>query len=51
MKLRCQSLSVAKKGDLWEKTPDHSKQNLACLTCDPILAQTHSCEMMSDLEH
>ena len=26
------------------------KQNLACLTCDPSQAQTHSGEMTSDLE-
>ena len=26
------------------------KQNLACLICDPSLAQTHSSEMTSDLE-
>ena len=32
------------------KTPDHRKQNLACLTCDPSWARTHSGEMMSGLE-
>ena len=26
------------------------KRNLACLTCDPSKAQTHSIEIMSDVE-
>ena len=47
-----QSLGGAKTGGPREKPPDPTrKQNLACLTCDPSQARTHSGEMTSDLEH
>ena len=41
-----QSLGGAKMGDPREKPPDH----MACLTCDPSEARTHSSAMTSDLE-
>ena len=49
----------AESNDRWgEKREIHEKkhmtthkQNLACLTCDPSYARTHSSEMTSDEEH
>ena len=40
---------------MWGEIPEKNhlttrKQNLACLTCDPSEARTHSGKMASDLE-
>ena len=39
-----------KTGNPSEKQLTTCKQTLACRTCDPSWARTHSNEMMSDLE-
>ena len=42
---------VRRKREICEKTPlTTHKQNMACLTCDPSVARTHSGEIKSDLE-